>query len=102
MTSPHRGEQQAAPAKHGIIRFPFCQQSRFVRAVSKVSVTLAGCTHLPPNPTPTRRVRQLATQFRLYSQKGKECRDTSLLEEPLDTRVSGCEAGNKCPSTPLI
>ena len=52
MTSPRRGEQQAAPAEHGIIHSPFCQQSSFVCAVSKVSVTLAGHTHTFPQTLP--------------------------------------------------
>lgn len=53
-------------------------------------------THpLPLNPDLTRRVRQQATQFHVYIQKGKECGDGSLLGELLDTRVSGYKVGKK-------
>lgn len=50
MTSPLRAEQQAAPAEHGVIHFPFRQQSCFVHANSKVSVTPAGHTFPSPKP----------------------------------------------------
>lgn len=52
---------------------------------------------IPLNPDLTRRVRQRATQFHAYIQKGKECGDGSLLGELLDTKVSGSQVGNKCP-----
>jgi len=52
MTSPRRGEQQAAPAEHRVTPFPLCQQSSFVRAASKASITLAGHTDLFPQSLP--------------------------------------------------
>lgn len=78
MTSPHRGEQQAAPAEQGIIYFPFCQQSCLVHAVHKAAVTQTGHTH-PPSPTPalSSTVRQQATQFQLYGQKGRSMESPS-------------------------
>lgn len=50
-------------------------------------------TPLPLNPDLSRGLRQWATQFRVYIQKGKEC--GGVLGELLDTRVSGYKVGNK-------
>lgn len=105
MSSPRRGEQQAAPAERRVIRFSFCQQSCSVCAESKATITLAGHTHtpLPLNPVPTSVVRHPAVPLQEPGWGGMNMWEaTGVLEEPLNTRVSGYKAGNKCPSTPLI
>lgn len=70
MIAPHRGEKQATPVEHGIIHFPFCQQSCFERAVSKVSVTLSGQMDTLPKASPS----QQATQRAMQSQQAKKRR----------------------------